>query len=316
MDDCSALGSPGSTLHTSSEALCASRYSGPVRGTGGSLPVGTTVAGRYRIARFLAAGGMGEVYQASDALLGEPVALKLLRPELGAKPEAQERFASEIRLARRITHPNVCRVFDVGMDGPHLFLTMELHHGETLATLLARRGPLPRGEVEALLPQLLAGVGAAHAAAVIHSDLKPSNVIFAGGGERLVITDFGLAVPCCTQFGCPCSGVHLIGTPAYAAPELLEGGTASEATDLFGIGVILFEMLVGHAPWRCPTAVATARARLEGEPPSPRALRPELDPVWDEAIRACLARDPSRRPRDVQSLAWWLGLGLGSAASA
>ena len=216
---------------------------------GEPLAPGTILGGRYRIMRFVAAGGMGEVYEADDQLLGDPVAVKLLRTDLIRKPGAQARFADEIRLARRITHPNVCRVFDVGVDGERVFYTMELHSGLTLARHLAAAGKLSVNAVRPIVRQLLAGLAAAHDAEVVHADLKPSNVLLTcRDGSRVVITDFGLAAPLCTPLGCRCDMVHLVGTPAYMAPEQVLGDPLSEATDVFAVGVILYELLTGHLP--------------------------------------------------------------------
>ena len=261
------------------------------------------LAGRYRIERFIAAGGIGEVYQAHDALLGEKVAVKLLRPELAKKPGAQERFADEIRLARKVTHPNVCRVFDVAHDGDRFFFTMELHAGDTLAAVIRERAPLAVDAAAPLVRQLLAGVGAAHAADIVHQDLKPSNVLLAGRGDRVLVTDFGLAVPCCATLGCDCAMPHLVGTPAYMAPEQVTGGTLLDGTDLYSIGVMLFEMMTGTLPWEGATAHELAHARLAGPAPRARSRRPDLDPRWDDAIAACLELDIARRPKSVGQLA-------------
>jgi serine/threonine-protein kinase len=279
------------------------------------LAAGELLAGRYRVVAFIARGGIGEVYHAHDALLDVPVAVKLLRPELSRKPGAQERFAQEIRLARKITHANVCRVFDVGVDGERVFFTMELHPGETLAGRLRRAGRMDIATATPLVRQLLDGVGAAHASGIVHTDLKPSNVLITrspdgsrGAADRVVVTDFGLAVPCCATLGCACSMPHLIGTPAYMAPEQVEGGTLVDQTDVFSIGVILFEMLTGALPWTGATAVELAQARLAGTVPCPTHLVADLDPRWAEVIRTCLARDAAARPRSVADLATALGL--------
>jgi serine/threonine-protein kinase len=273
------------------------------------IAVGHMLAGRYRVVRFIAAGGMGEVYEVDDALLGERVAIKLLRPELSQKPGAQARFADEIKMARKVTHPNVCRVFDVGVDGGLFFFTMELHLGETLASRLCRSAPMDVATARPIVAQLLAGVAAAHAVDIVHTDLKPSNVLLTGkGNARVVLTDFGLALPCCAELGCGCSMPHLIGTPAYMSPEQVAGGTVLDSTDLFSIGVILFEMLTGELPYRGATALEMAHARLTGDPPSPRARRPEVDPAWDQVVRACLAREHKDRPRSVREVAAALGI--------
>ena len=278
------------------------------------LSPGSLLAGRYRIERFLAAGGMGEVHQVVDELLGERVAVKLLREDLSDKRDAQERFTDEIRLARRVTHRNVCRVFDVGSDGPRVFFTMELHQGETLASFLQREGPLEADRAGPLVSQILEGVSAAHASDVVHADLKPSNIILdlrEGAAPHVLVTDFGLAVSCCAVPGCVCSSAHLVGTPAYMSPEQVTGDPIGRASDIFSLGVILFEMVTGELPFNGSTVEEMANARLEvSEAPSPAARRPALAPAWDATIRACLARDPAARPSSVAGVAGGLGLGL------
>jgi len=279
---------------------------------GPGLASGAMLAGRYRIVRFIAAGGIGEVYEAHDALLGESVALKLLRRELAGKPGAQERFAEEIKLARKVTHANVCRVLDTAFDGDRFFFTMELHSGDTLANAIKRLAPFTVEAARPLVRQLLDAVGAAHAADVVHQDLKPSNVLLTGkAGERVLLTDFGLAVPCCATIGCDCSMPHLIGTPAYMAPEQVTGGTLLDSTDVYAIGVILFEMMTGTLPWSVApgaTAHELAHARLAGPAPAARSRRPDLDPRWDAAIAACLAIEMKERPRSVAQLATLLDI--------
>jgi serine/threonine-protein kinase len=277
----------------------------PIEGT---LVADTLFGGRYRIARFLASGGMGEVYEARDELLRESVAVKLLRTDLLRKPGAQERFADEIRMARRVTHVNVCRVFEVGVDGERVFYTMELHPGETLAARLRRDGALEPDAIRPIAAQILAGIGAAHAANVVHADLKPSNVLLEPKG-RVLVTDFGLAMPCCATLGCRCDMPHLVGTPAYMAPEQVTGGTILDGTDLFAFGVILHEMITGELPWRGNNALELANARLSGPRPSVRTCCPGADARWDEVIRACLAVRLEDRPKDVAEVVDALGLG-------
>jgi len=272
-----------------------------------TLAAGSLLAGRYQIERFIAAGGMGEVHQAHDSLLNERVAVKFLRQDLSRKEVARARFAEEIRLARRVTHRNVCRVFDVGSDGPRVFFTMELHQGETLASFLERRGPLDIATAGPLVAQMVAGVSAAHAADVVHADLKPSNMLLVDGA-RVVVTDFGMAMPCCTTLGCDCEMAHLQGTPAYMAPEQVTGGTIADATDIYALGVILFEMMTGRLPFHGDTALSMASARLDGDPPVPLSLRPDLDPRWNQTILACMARDPGARPRSAAAIATALEL--------
>ena len=265
---------------------------------GAPLGEGSVLGGRYRIKRFLAAGGMGEVYEADDQLLGDPVAVKLLRNDLIRKPGAQARFADEIRLARRVTHPNVCRVFDVGSDGERVFYTMELHSGRTLKHC----GRMSIAQAEPIVKQLLAGIGAAHGVDVVHADLKPSNVLIGAKG-RVIVTDFGLALPCCATLGCGCEMPHLVGTPAYMAPEQVTGGTVLDSTDVVSFGVIAFELLTGELPWHGATPHELAHARL-----TTPARRMNVDAVWDEVVEACLQVQQAARPQSAADVLRALGL--------
>lgn len=263
---------------------------------------GTVLAGRYRVIRPLGQGGMGEVVEALDQELGEHVALKFLRPELHADPLASERFRREIKLARKVTHPNVCRVFDVGhaeIDGRHAaFLSMQLLSGETLAQRLARKGRLTGLEALPIVRQLTAGLAAAHEAGVVHRDFKTSNVMLlpGSGEERAVITDFGLARSHGSDASVSTQAGELVGTPAYMAPEQVEGKEITTATDVYALGVVLYEMLTGSRPFGGDTPFECALRRLREAPASPRTLAPDLDPRWAAVILRCLARDPADRP--------------------
>ncbi|HEY6324857.1 MAG TPA: tetratricopeptide repeat protein, partial [Thermoanaerobaculia bacterium] len=275
---------------------------------------GETVAGRYRIVRFLAQGGMGEVYEVEDLELRERAALKTVRPEVGADSLAVERFRREIQLARKVTHPNVCRIFDVshhrplhplpGDDGQSIiFLTMELLAGETLAERLRRAGPLPPAEALPIIRQVCLGLEAAHQVGIIHRDLKPGNVVLvpARDGVRAVVTDFGLArlaaghaaespgAPTLTTAG------GLVGTAAYLAPEQLDDGEITTAVDIYALGIVLYEMATGTVPFVGESLLATAVKRLKENPVSPRAHAPHLDERWESAILRCLERDPAAR---------------------
>jgi eukaryotic-like serine/threonine-protein kinase len=266
------------------------------------LNVGRVVAGRYRVVRRIAAGGMGVVYEAEDGLLGGRVALKTIRASSGTASAADEltveRFRREIQLARIVTHTHVCRIFDVGVDGPLVFLTMELLAGETLAARVAR-GPLGLDEVRGIAEGLIAGLEAAHAAGVVHRDFKSANIILA---PRAVITDFGLARDVTGTASSSETGPGIVGTPSYMAPEQVTGDAISPATDVFSLGVVLFELVTGTLPWSAPTPLATAVARLSEPPPSPRGLRADLPPAWETTILGCLARAPKERPTLAQVL--------------
>ncbi|MFN8547089.1 MAG: tetratricopeptide repeat protein [Candidatus Eisenbacteria bacterium] len=275
---------------------------------------GDRVADRFVILRFLARGGMGEVYEARDLELNEILALKTVRPEIAREPKAIERFKREVQLARRVTHPNVCRIFDLwsdtrGRSRAH-FVTMELLHGETLDARLARVGRWKSGEALPLLRQLTAGLDAAHRAGIVHRDLKSGNVMLVPTpeGERAVITDFGLAheEPRAREanqrasHGMPRHDAGaFLGTPAYMAPEQLTGGPIGPWTDLYALGVLLYELVTGTLPFDSRAEdegfADLARRRLQAEAPSPRRLVPELDPRWEAAILRALERAPERR---------------------
>jgi tRNA A-37 threonylcarbamoyl transferase component Bud32/TolB-like protein len=308
-----ATGAPaagGSSAAGDTAPLIGTPTAAPVGVTAARPPVfaaGELVAARYRVVRFLAQGGMGEVYEVEDLELREAVALKTVRPEAAADSMAVERFRREIQLARKVTHPNVCRIFDVyyhrpaGGGGPAvIFLTMELLVGETLATRLRCDGPLPAGEALAIARQICLGLDAAHQVGVIHRDLKPGNIVLVPGrgGWRAVVTDFGLArldggndpaAPTLTVAG------GLVGTPAYLAPEQVEGGEITTAVDIYALGIVLYEMATGTVPFVGDSVLATAVKRLKELPVSPRVHAPHLDPRWEAAILRCLARDPADR---------------------
>ncbi|MCW5838232.1 MAG: serine/threonine protein kinase, partial [Labilithrix sp.] len=206
------------------------------------------LAGRYELRGMLGAGAMGTVYRAFDRELDEVVALKMLKKEL-ASSDMIERFRREVKLARRVTHKNVARTYDIGEDGGERFLTMEFIEGEMLGSLLARRGRLPLDEVVRLALDVCAGLAAAHAADVLHRDLKPENVIVAKDG-RAVITDFGIARAAAPGDLSRTVG-GIVGTPAYMAPEQVEGATDLDArADLYALGAMLFELLTGQMAWQ------------------------------------------------------------------
>ncbi|MBZ0233227.1 MAG: serine/threonine protein kinase [Deltaproteobacteria bacterium] len=212
----------------------------------GELAGGTIVAERWTIVRFLARGGMGAVYEAHDRLLDGPVALKTLRSGM-----AHERFVREIQLARKVSHPNVCRIHDAGRHGGLSFLTMELLAGEPLSARL-ERGPMSVVEARPILADLAAALDAAHAAGVIHRDFKPHNVMLVrrGGTLRAVVTDFGIARAADdTGDAALTADGELIGTPAYMAPEQVNGKPVTAATDVFSFGVVAYQMVTGALPF-------------------------------------------------------------------
>jgi len=268
-----------------------------------ALPPGTVLESRFRIVRLLGRGGMGEVYEAIDTALGARIALKTVRLEPGSNEVRLQRFRREILLARKISHPNVCRVFELHLGSPGeppLFLTMELLDGETLAARLRREGPLPELVARQLATQIASGLEAAHREGVLHRDLKPSNVMLVpvqGGSERAVVTDFGIArgmdgLSAATTWDGP------IGTPAYMAPEQVTGGDLSPATDLYSLGVLMTEVATGTPKARPQPAEDSdgATPPLEpgtGKPPA------RYGRSWKQLCRWCLEIDPSRRPQSA-----------------
>ncbi|MDB4969246.1 MAG: serine/threonine protein kinase [Myxococcales bacterium] len=277
-----------------------------------SLRVDRRVAGRYRIVRFLARGGMGEVYEAEDLELNVRIALKTLRTLTGSEGSSEsraiERFKREVQLARKVTHPNVCRIFDLGVEGTGdarvVFLTMELIEGESLADRL-EKGAMSAPEARALLAQMAEALAAAHAAGIIHRDFKSSNVMLvpSAAGARAVVTDFGLARP-----SEPASGDAglsqenaLVGSPKYMAPEQVEGLALTPAADVYALGIVAFEMVTGRVPFIGETPLQTALKRLTEAPPSVRSFQPDLPASWETALERCLRRDPRARFGDARA---------------
>ncbi len=272
----------------------------------------TRIADRYTVLSLLGVGGMGSVYRVHDEALDETVALKMLRRELVDDPKERARFRQEVKLARRVAHPNVARVFDLGEADGQVFLTMEYIEGTTLAARLSREAPLPVADVAAIGLALCAGLGAVHDVGIVHRDFKPENVLLGADG-RLALTDFGIArSPMADTALVQTQGV-ILGTPDYMAPEQVEEARDLDArTDVYALGIVLFEMATGRRPFSAPTALATAVARIMNPAPDPRTVRPGLSPTLADLIVACLQRDRAQRPPDTRAVAHALeGLGTG-----
>lgn len=266
-----------------------------------TLAPGDVLADRFEIVRLLGRGGMGTVYEAHDRELDSSVAVKVLRPEIARGASAQDRFRREIHLARQVTHPNACRIFDLGLHGKTLlFLTMELLEGETLAARLKREGAWSPEAALPIVEQVVAALSEAHRVGVIHRDLKSANVMLVPDGEgvRAVVTDFGLAISKQSGEGrtehITRTG-ELLGTPAYMAPEQLERGRTTKATDVYALGLLIYEMMTGELPFSGDTPISSALQRLRQKAPSPRQRVPELDRLWERTILRCLEREPEER---------------------
>lgn len=283
---------------------------------------GQILAGRFKVVRFVARGGMGEVYEVEDLELNERVAVKTARFESSRGANDVERFRREIQLARKVTHPNVCRTFDVfrhvsldaatGSSTEILLVSMELLEGKSLDKRVRGVNRVTTAEALPIVMQLCAGLQAAHNAGVIHRDFKSSNVMLVSRGAsegsssaaqsaqssqslRVVITDFGLAhaeenhEQSLTRTG------DIVGTPAYMSPEQIEGGLVTPATDIYSLGIVIYEMLTGELPFSGDTPLSMAIKRLKAPAPSPRLRRPEIDERWEAVVARCLEREPGDR---------------------
>ena len=254
-----------------------------------SAPVRHVFANRYEIVGLVGSGGMGTVYRARDNELDEVVALKLLRREVMDQSGMLDRFRQEVKLARRVTHRNVARTYDIGESEGDKFLTMEFVEGEALSARIAREGALPLEVVMHVAGEICAGLQAAHAAGIVHRDLKPDNVLIARDG-RVVLTDFGIARALYDAGRAATLGLAL-GTPAYMAPEQVEGATdLDERADIYALGAMLYECVTGERAWNGEGVWAVAAARLLHPPPDPRGKRPDLPAHAAELVLRCMAR--------------------------
>ncbi len=259
---------------------------------------GSLLAERYRIVALLGRGGMGEVYRADDLTLGQPVALKFLPEEAAKDPALLERFRGEVRIARRVSHPNVCRVYDVGEVEGLTYLTMEYVDGEDLASLLRRIGRLPNDKATDIARQLCAGLAAAHARGVLHRDLKPANIMLDGRGQA-VITDFGLAA-----FADQAHGAEIrSGTPAYMSPEQLSGREVTEKSDIYALGLVLYELFTGKRAFSAENLAELTRSRVAGDVSRPSSHVKDLDPLVERVILRCLEPEPANRPANALAVA-------------
>lgn len=271
---------------------------------------GTMVLGRFRIVRFVGRGGMGEVYEARDGLLNQKVALKTIRPEAASDAHVLARFKQEINLARKVTDAHVSRIYEIFTE-PVPFLTMEFLEGVTLSQKIRRDGPLPEAETRCIALQLCQALEAAHKAGVVHRDFKSGNVMVRTAADRLpwaVVTDFGLATMATlpesetVSIGLTRPGA-IMGTPPYMAPEQLEGGVAGPATDLYALGIVLYEMLTGRTPFEGGSPVVAAVERLKHRPDPPSSVVPGLNAVWDRVIGRCLEYEKEKRPGSAAEVA-------------
>ncbi len=264
----------------------------------GRFVTGQMLAGRYRIVGLLGKGGMGEVYKAEDLKLKQTVALKFLPATVALDGGMLARFHNEVRIARQVAHPNVCRVYDIGeVEGLH-FLSMEFIDGEDLSSLLRRIGRLPGDKAVELARQMCAGLAAAHEAGVLHRDLKPANVMIDGRGKAR-ITDFGLAIVSEELRG----EEAMAGTPAYMAPEQLTGKEVTQRSDIYALGLVLYELFTGKRVFEAKSIQELISLHEKSTPPTPSSHVKDIDPLAERVILRCLEKDPKARPASAVQVA-------------
>jgi eukaryotic-like serine/threonine-protein kinase len=256
------------------------------------------LAGRYRLDARLAAGGMGEVWQATDTTLGRKVAVKLLHPHLADDPDVVARFRREARAAARLDHPGIVPVYDTCSDGGREAIVLQLVDGPTLRQYLDRVGTLTDGQAAVIGASVADALVAAHRAGIVHRDIKPANILF--GPDRAMLTDFGVA-KALDDVDHTSTGV-VLGSVRYLSPEQVEGHLSDGRSDLFSLGVVLYECVTGTTPWQADTPTATAVARLDRAPVPPSHHNPSVSRSFDEVVLTCLARYPADRYADAADL--------------
>jgi eukaryotic-like serine/threonine-protein kinase len=264
----------------------------------GRFVAGTVLAGRYRIVALIGKGGMGEVYKADDLRLNQPVALKFLPDAIALDGGMLARFLNEVRIARQVSHTAVCRVYDIGeVDHLH-FISMEFIDGEDLSSLLRRIGRLPGDKAVEIARQICAGLAAAHDIGVLHRDLKPANVMIDGRGKARIM-DFGLAVVNEDLRG----DEVMAGTPAYMAPEQLAGKEVTPRSDIYALGLVLYELFTGKRVFEANDLHELIQLHESSVPATPASLVKEIDPLVEHVIMRCLERDPQQRPASPTQVA-------------
>ncbi|MGB7297527.1 MAG: protein kinase [Candidatus Aminicenantales bacterium] len=256
------------------------------------LTTGSTFAGRYQVIEELGRGGMGTVYRVLDKKIDEEVALKLIKPEIGLDRKTIERFSNELKLSRKIVHKNVARMFDLNEHGGAHYITMEYVRGEDLRRLIRKMGILSPGQAIPIVRQICEGLAEAHKLGIVHRDLKPGNIMIDEEGKARIM-DFGIARSL-TGKGITDSGV-MIGTPEYMSPEQAEGGEIDRRSDIYSLGIILFEMLTGCVPFSGDTPLSVAVKQKTQAPPDPRGLNPQIPADLARLILKCLEKDKSKR---------------------
>lgn len=271
---------------------------------------GEVLASRFRVTRFIAKGGVGEVYEAEDMELRQQVALKTIRPDVLEQPHVLDRFKREVCLAKAVTHPNICRIFDLfrHQSSPQveasIFISMELLRGETLSDRLRRVGAMSTVEALPIIIQMTSALAAAHGVGIVHRDFKPGNVMLVNsdGSEsvRVVVTDFGMAFRSTDEFSVDLTPPgRVIGTPEWMSPEQIEGREITASSDIYSLGLVVYRMITGVHPFEAESSVSCALKRLSEKPLPPRNLVPGLSAQWEAVILKCLERNPGHRFVDM-----------------
>lgn len=261
--------------------------------------LGAVLDGRYRIDGMIATGGMSTVYRGLDIRLDRPVALKVMDSRYAQDQQFLTRFQREARAVARLKDPGLVSVYDQGFDAQHPFLVMELVEGGTLRELLHERGPMPPHAVAAVMAPVLSGLAVAHRAGLVHRDVKPENVLISDDGE-VKIADFGL-VRAVAEAKITSTSV-ILGTAAYLSPEQVGTGDASPRSDVYGVGVLAYELLTGDTPFKGDNALSVAYQRMDNDVPPPSAAIPGVPAQFDELVQCATARDPADRYADAQDM--------------
>ena len=256
------------------------------------VALGDVLGGRYRLVELLGQGGMATIFRATDAQLGREVAVKVLHPQYGRDPDFVARFRQEAQAAASLSHPNIVAVYDFGTDADGPYIVMELVDGEDVATLLARNGPLPPRQAARLAAEVAHALAAAHARGIVHRDVKPGNILVSSDG-RVKVADFGIA-RAWADARLTLPGVTL-GSVHYFSPEQALGEQATEASDIYSLGVVLYELLTGRRPWEGDTPASVAMARVSAPPPLVSAVRPNVPPALQAIDQTALSPDPAAR---------------------
>ena len=277
------------------------------------LASGTVLGDRYVLHDVVGSGGMAAVWHATDRVLDRPVAVKILHARLAEDPAFLDRFRAEATASARLTHPNIVNVFDTGADGLVAFIVMEMFDGETLRERLTRQGPMEPGEAAAIMVQVLSALQFAHDNGLVHRDVKPANVLVSPDG-RVKVTDFGIA-KAAYEGADPTTTGQVLGSVPYLSPEQVEGEPVDARSDVYGAGIMLYELLTGRTPFHAETEIATAMMRLTNEPTPPRAIRAGIPRPLEAVVLRALARDPDARFASASDMAGALSRLHGSAAT-